>query len=290
MAKGYQGGRLSDGTPLNVAVYRAYRNAGLSHPQAMAITAEVGRENGFQSSVLFAHHTDPAADSRGRSILNTGMLSWNGSRGANITNFLTRAGVMQNGVMQRNQANLNAQAAFSVQEMKGAYRNRLQNFWNNPNANPESFAREVGKNYIGWAYGQNSIRAKGGGRIAFNWQSHDARRRGYLNVLGGMLGDKNNYQPMPGNFSDAPTFQPPPLAKNFEQFAAQFKPKEPAFVQPPIQKGFDTFAKSFEQAQSFVPPQTASNFDQFAESQQTQAAFTPPTVGNNFDEFAKQFG
>lgn len=193
----YQGGKLSDGTPLNVAVYRAYRNAGLSHTQALAVTAEVGRENSFNPNVLFGAHIDPARDKNGNIIRNVGMLSWNGGRGKNIAGYLQSRGLLGSNGMVRNQDNLNAQAAFSVREMQSkAYRGGLQNFWNNPNANPETYSRELGKNYIAWAYGQNTIRAKGGGRVAFNWQQHDARRRNYLNTLGGMLGDKTRYAPM----------------------------------------------------------------------------------------------
>lgn len=190
----YQGGKLSDGTPLNVAVYKAYRNAGLSHSQSMAITAEVGRENGFNANVLFGGHIDPAANSGGGSIQNLGMLSWNQDRGRNLAKFLHQKGVMSNGGMAKNQANLNAQAQFSVGEMKSKrYAGGLKNFWSNPNANPEAYSKELGKNYIAWAYGQNTIKAQGGGRKPFNWQSHNNRRQGYLGTLGNMLGDKNNY-------------------------------------------------------------------------------------------------
>lgn len=193
----YKGGHLADGTPLNVAVYRAYRNAGLSHSQALAITAEVGRENGFNPSVLFGSHTDPAGARGGGKIRNVGMLSWNQGRDTQVLNHLKQAGVISNGVMHRTQENLNAQAKFSVQEMKGAYRHKLQHFWANPNDNPESFARELGKNYIVWAYGQDTIRGKTGGRVPFNWRAHDGRRRGYLNVLGSMVGGSQSFPSVP---------------------------------------------------------------------------------------------
>lgn len=190
----YKGGKLSDGTPLNVAVYKAYRNAGLSHGQSMAITAEVGRENGFNASTLFGNHTDPAANSRGKPIRNLGMLSWNQGRDVNLERYLNQQGVMRGGQMAKTQANLDAQAKFSVSEMKSpTYADKLKNFWRNPNASPEAYAKELGQNYIVWAYGQDTIKAQGGGRKDFNWKSHDNRRRGYLNTLDGMLGDKNNY-------------------------------------------------------------------------------------------------
>ena len=185
--------KLLDGTPVNVGVYKAYRNAGLSHNQAMAITAEVGRENSFNPSTLFGTHTDPAKDKNGGAIRNVGMLSWNQGRDTQVLNAMRNAGVLG----QQSQANLNAQAAFSVREMLTGYKGKLRNFLNNPNGSPEQFAQELGRNYIVWAYGQDTIRGKGGGRVPFNWQKHDARRRNYLSSLAGMLGDKS-YTPQSG--------------------------------------------------------------------------------------------
>ena len=185
--------KLNDGTPVNVGVYKAYRNAGLSHNQAMAITAEVGRENSFNPNTLFGTHPDPARDKNGNIIRNVGMLSWNQGRDIQALNAMRNAGVLG----QQSQANLNAQAAFSVREMLTGYKGKLRNFLNNPNGSPEQFAQELGRNYIVWAYGQNTIRGKGGGRVPFNWQKHDARRRNYLSSLAGMLGDKG-YTPQNG--------------------------------------------------------------------------------------------
>ena len=185
--------KLIDGTPVNVGVYKAYRNAGLSHNQAMAITAEVGRENSFNPNTLFGTHPDPARDKNGNIIRNVGMLSWNQGRDIQALNAMRNAGVLG----QQSQANLNAQAAFSVREMLTGYKGKLRNFLNNPNGSPEQFAQELGRNYIVWAYGQNTIRGKGGGRVPFNWQKHDVRRRNHLSSLAGMLGDKS-YTPQSG--------------------------------------------------------------------------------------------
>ena len=185
--------KLNDGTPVNVGVYKAYRNEGLSHNQAMAITAEVGRENGFNPNTLFGTHPDPARDKNGNIIRNVGMLSWNQGRDIQALNAMRNAGVLG----QQSQANLNAQAAFSVREMLTGYKGKLRNFLNNPNGSPEQFAQELGRNYVVWAYGQNTIRGKGGGRVPFNWQKHDVRRRNHLSSLAAMLGDKS-YTPQGG--------------------------------------------------------------------------------------------
>lgn len=173
---------LGDGTPLAVAVYNGYRKAGLTHNQALAITAEVGRENNFQASVIFGTHTDPAKSKDGKTIRNVGMLSWNQGRDKQALNFLTHAGVMnRDGTMQRTQVNIDAQAAFSVQEMmSNDYKSKLQHFWGNPHADPESFSKELGSKYVVWAYGQDTIRGKDGKRVPFDWRKHNRRRRDHL--------------------------------------------------------------------------------------------------------------
>lgn len=255
-----QTSRLSDGTPLNVAVYRAYRNAGLSHNQALAITAEVGRENDFNPRVLFGSHTDPAANANGGAIRNVGMLSWNQGRDTRLLDQLARAGGLRNGAMAQTQENLNAQAAFSVSEMRGQYRGKLKDFWNNPNANPEQFARVLGPRYIGWAYGQDTIRGKDG-RVPFNWREQDNRRRNYLAGLAGALGDKS-FKPV--QQPNQPQFAEPVIQKNFAAFQAKFAPK-PTFQEPPVQQNFSKFAAQHA-APQFNEPAAQQNFEQFAQS------------------------
>lgn len=261
----YKGSSLSDGTPLNVAVYKAYRNAGLSHNQSLAITAEVGRENSFNASTLFGNHTDPARTKSGKRIRNLGMLSWNQGRDNMLEGYLKKNGVMRNGVMDKTQANLNAQAQFSVREMKSKrYAPKLKNFFNNPNGSPDSFARELGQNYVVWAYGQNDIKGSTPGtRVPFNWKANDNRRRGYLNTLSGMLGDKTNYASQPT--FQAPSFRPateligakPTFAAPSWQSAETLKgaPVAPSFKPPEWQTGGDINPPSDVQPIGFKPPE-----------------------------------
>ena len=252
----YQGGKLSNGTPLNVAVYNAYLNAGLSHNQALAVTAEVGRENSFNANVLFGNHTDPAANSKGKKIRNLGMLSWNQGRDNMLEGYLVKNGVMKNGVMAKNQANLNAQAAFSVREMKSKrYASKLKNFWGNPNANPDTYAAELGKHYIAWAYGQNDIKAEGGGRKPFDWKANDNRRRGYLNTLSGMLGGNTSYQAQ-----SEPSWQPPQWETQEWQAPSWQEAEQPQWQEPEWQTA------SQEPSTGFVEP----------EWQQPESTFTAP--------------
>ena len=278
----YKGSKLSDGTPLNVAVYKAYRNAGLSHSQAMAVTAEVGRENSFNAGTLFGNHTDPAASKNGKTIRNLGMLSWNQGRDKMLEGYLVKNGVMKNGVMTKNQSNLNAQAAFSVREMKSPrYASKLKNFWGNPNASPDTYARELGKHYIAWAYGQDTIKAQGGGRKAFNWKANDNRRRGYLNTLSGMLGDKTNYASQP---QQSRTFERPQMVD--ASSVKGFKPPQQPFDRPPMVdastvKGFK--APTLERPEmvdassvkGFKPPQPSFERPQMIDASEVDG-FVPP--------------
>lgn len=252
----YQGGKLSNGTPLNVAVYNAYVNAGLSHNQALAVTAEVGRENSFNANVLFGNHTDPARDKNGKKIRNLGMLSWNQGRDNMLEGFLKQNGVMKNGIMEQTQANLDAQAKFSVREMKSKkYAGKLKNFWSNPNANPDTYAAELGKHYIAWAYGQNDIKAEGGGRKPFNWKANDNRRRGYLNTLSGMLGGNTNYQAQ-----SEPSWQEPEWETQEWQVPSWQEAEQPQWQEPEWQTA------SQEPSTGFVEP----------EWQQPESTFTAP--------------
>lgn len=253
----YQGGRLSNGTPLNVAVYNAYVNAGLSHNQALAVTAEVGRENSFNANVLFGNHIDPARDKNGNKIRNLGMLSWNQGRDNMLEGFLKQNGVMKNGVMEQTQANLDAQARFSVREMKSKrYASKLKNFWGNPNANPDTYAAELGKHYIAWAYGQNDIKGKvAGTREPFDWKANDNRRRGYLNTLSGMLGGNANYQSQ-----SEPSWQAPEWETQEWQAPSWQEAEQPQWQEPEWQTA------SQEPSTGFVEP----------EWQQPESTFTAP--------------
>lgn len=266
----YKGSKLSDGTPLNVAVYKAYRNAGLSHNQALAVTAEVGRENSFSAGTLFGNHTDPAATKGGKPIRNLGMLSWNQGRDKMLEDYLVKNGVMKNGVMAQNQANLNAQAAFSVREMKSPrYAGKLKNFWNNPNANPDVYARELGKHYIAWAYGQDTIKAKGGGRKPFDWRKHDNRRRGHLNTLAGMLGGKTNYQAQ----AQQPTFQLP-QRRPLSELLAENNPPRPTFRMPERRPLAELLANNGA-AKPFVLPERRPLSELLSENNQVEQFSLP---------------
>lgn len=165
---------------LQKAIFNAFRKAGLSVNQAKAITAEVGRENDYRDDVVYGYHKDAA-----NGLSNVGMISWQGKgRAGKLEELLKSKGLLVDGKMKRGQETLDTQAQFAVSEMKGAYAKKLPHFWSNPDADPESFSKELGQNYVVWAYGQDTLSS---GK-KFDWKGADAKRRNYLNGMGNIEG------------------------------------------------------------------------------------------------------
>ena len=152
-------------------VLNAFMKAGFTKNQAVALTAEVGRENDYNSKNLYGYHKDEA-----NGKVNMGMISWQGDRAKRLEAHMQKKGLIQNGKMVQSQASLDAQAEFVKQEINGGGYNATKKlFAENPNADPETYAKTLGKNYIGWAYGQNVLSS---GK-AFDWKAHDNKRRAY---------------------------------------------------------------------------------------------------------------
>lgn len=158
------------------AVYNSLTKAGFSKNQALALTAEIGRENGYDAKYLYGAHNDAS-----NGLTNVGMISWQGDRAKKLYNYMDKKGLIKNGKMVRSQAALDAQAEFMRKEIMNdkTYADTKNAFEQNPNAAPEQYAKVLGKNYVRWAYGQNRL---SNGR-AFDWQKHDSKRRGYLNRM-----------------------------------------------------------------------------------------------------------
>lgn len=130
-------------------VYKAFRSAGLSDAQSRAMTAEIGRENGYQDKYLFGNHVDPANGER-----NVGMMSWQKDRGNNVYNRLNSKGHIKNGQMQKTQENLNEQARYAVHEMDTMprYERTKREFRNNPNVSYSKANEVLGNDFIKWRY------------------------------------------------------------------------------------------------------------------------------------------
>lgn len=180
--------KLTGGTKANqLAVYKAFINAGFSKNQALALTAEVGRENGYQAKALWGGHIDAAKDKNGNRIANLGFISWNRDRRDRLVARAKAAGVLSGpNQIAESQEGLNVMAKFVMEEMRSPlYAKNLAPFLNNPNIDPESAAPILGKKYIGWAYGQDKLR----GGASFDWRKHDAKRRGYLDQIKSQIGN-----------------------------------------------------------------------------------------------------
>lgn len=152
-------------------VYDAYVAAGFSRNQALALTAEVGRENAYNPKFIFGTHSDPA-----NSATNLGMISMQGSRHAGLYSFMQSKGLIGNdGQIVQSQEALVAMAQYQKQEMEtGAHGGspkdiaKTKEFLNNPNIDPEEASAILGRNYIRWRYDDPA------------YSTHHAYRRNYL--------------------------------------------------------------------------------------------------------------
>jgi hypothetical protein len=128
-------------------VYQAFLKAGFSEKQAKALTAEVGRENAYQSKYIFGHHTDMA-----NSADNLGFFSWQGERKKNLLNKLQQKGLYSNGRISESQESLNTMAEFAKEEMEniGSYKKTKEGFLKNPNISQAEAAELLGRNYLRW--------------------------------------------------------------------------------------------------------------------------------------------
>ena len=167
-------------------VFQSFINAGFSKNQAMALTAEVGRENDYGGS-MYGTHTD-ASSTTGTTITNLGYISWNGPRKAKLQAEAKAAGLLnEDGTLKEGQASLDLQAKFVMEEMRGPYARSMKGFIDKPDVDPEAAAAQVGKKYIGWAYGQDTLRSG----LHFDWHGADNKRRNYLKNIQDAIGKTN---------------------------------------------------------------------------------------------------
>lgn len=157
-------------------VYKAWRSAGLSDNQARIITAEVGRENDYQSKYLFGGHSDPANNK-----YNLGMISWQKERGEALHDYLKKLGLIQNGKILKTQEALNAQAMFALKEMteNSRFDRTKKEFLSNPDVDYAKGTEVLGNNYIAWRYNDSK------------YASHHGRRDDHYNKLNAELGNDN---------------------------------------------------------------------------------------------------
>jgi len=181
------GGVARGGDVAPTAVYDAYRKAGLSEAQARAMTAEVGRENGFQSKYIFGTHSDPA-----NKATNVGLMSWQGDRRpALLAHLQSKGRIDKDGRIIPGQETIDAQAEFSVGELRSGKYN-VKGFLDNENVDPETAARVLGRNYIKWRYDDPK------------YASHHATRKSWYNRLDKDLQGQQQNTASGDDWSDAP--------------------------------------------------------------------------------------
>lgn len=158
-------------------VYKAFVNAGLSDNQARIMTAEVGRENGYQTRYLFGGHVDA---NNGAS--NLGMISWQKGRATNLSKHLRSKGLIDaSGSIVKSQQALDEQARFLVNEIKTdpAYKRTKDTFLANPNVPYNVGVEVVGRNFIRWDYDGKKINAA----------THHKRRDDHYAQISKQVGD-----------------------------------------------------------------------------------------------------
>lgn len=146
-----------------IMVYNSFLNAGFTPQQSAILTAEVGRENSFNSSSLFGTHYDPEKTH----IMNGGMISFNQSRKIALDKQMMTLGLVEHGGIGkasyvRSQESLNAMAVFMYKELSTdkSYASSWKAL-NSTNMNVEQIHYTVGKNYIGWRIDDPEYKAKG---------------------------------------------------------------------------------------------------------------------------------
>jgi len=130
-------------------VMKAFMKAGLSENQARIMTAEVGRENSFDPSVVFGVHTDDK-----NKKTNVGLLSWQSGREAPLLARLKSNGLYVDGKIQQSQDSLDEMAKYAVHEIntKPEYAATKKTFLSNPDVDYDTATKVLGTNFIKWRY------------------------------------------------------------------------------------------------------------------------------------------
>lgn len=206
------------------SVYNAFANAGFSENQAKALTAEVGRENDYNPKYVYGSHTDAANGAK-----NIGFFSWQKERADALQKELEGKGLWKDGKMVQNQESLNTMAKFAKGEMESGKYKGIGNFLENKNVDSETAAKQLGKGYIQWAYGQDVLKS---GK-EFDWKAHDRKRANAYNEIDKIVkNEKTNPQKEPAKEQTAvqqatPKAQPELTPKT---------DKEPTPLQAPQEK------------------------------------------------------
>lgn len=146
-----------------IMVYNSFLHAGFTPKQAAILTAEVGRENSFNSASLFGTHYDPEK----KHLTNGGMISFNQDRKEDLDREMMAKGLVTRGKIGsasylESQASLDAMAQFMHKEL--STNSRYSIAWAALNSETKSIDEihyAVGKNYIVWRIDDEKYRENG---------------------------------------------------------------------------------------------------------------------------------
>jgi hypothetical protein len=151
--------KLNQNEQKAIEVYRAFREAGYSHNQAIAFTGEVYRENGFREQFMYGTHSDPYNNST-----NAGIISWQKDRRTNLLNYLQSKGrIDSKGNVIPGYDTLVAQAEFTKLEINtnNSYNRTKNQFLSNPDIGLDDARDILGENYIRWRINDPNYRSSG---------------------------------------------------------------------------------------------------------------------------------
>lgn len=251
-AANQQGGVASAGD-YQAMTYLAFRKEGLSKNQAIAMTAEVGRENDFNPQAMFGTHTDSANNAQ-----NLGIFSWQGERKTRLVKSLEDQGLIgSDGKIRQGQQAIDAMAKFAVSEIKNdpAYAQTKNQFLANPNIDPEAAAPILGKNYVRWAYGQTRLKSG----AVFNSAKHDQRRRNYKNSTtqkAQQLEAQSVPAVSPDPIQSQPTQQAPVTLPMSPKALAEYAEQQP--TPPTINLGSRSTTKLIAPSMPYLPIRAAA--------------------------------
>lgn len=190
---------MANKSQAGMALYTAWRRAGLNDNQARIMMAETGRENAWNLNTIFVGHVEPVDIGKANPRMNFGLISWNGTRRTNLISFLSARGLWQNGRAVQSQATLDAMAQFAVHEIASDphYSQTKKAFLQNPNVDYGTGTKVLGNNYIKWRYYDPK------------YSSGHANRDNYYRQINGLLGGGQSIN-MPAQQS----YQQPTFNKN----------------------------------------------------------------------------
>jgi hypothetical protein len=245
-------------------VYKSFLKAGFSPKQAKALTAEVGRENNFNSKYVYGSHQDAANNKT-----NVGFFSWQGERGKELVSNLKNKGLYKNNRIVESQEALDEMAKYTMYEIqnKGAYKKTKERFLSNPDISQSDAAEVLGRDFIRWDMDGKHIN---------NVADHKRRRDNFYNKL-----NTNQYKTTEIKASKETEEQTPyinPIDFNTPEYSGMtFSEEEaPQIEQTPQEASQDLLEESFlEEADAMLAQSQTQPIQEYEPAPQYNVELNP---------------